>query len=352
VIALLVVLGLLAWLGYEWWQEHQREQLAQAQRARLEQTLDAEPGFVLTELQRRDGTLVVHGLRDPLARPVSRLLVDAGLKAAEVQWQLHEYQDGAPAIALARARQRLQPPADVELELDASGRLLARGVAADTWVNRAELLAATVPGVSGFDGSALASPEELLLREIRTRLQPPTEVELGLDDGRLTVSGVAPVAWIEQIEPRLEGLDGLAEIDRHALRASERAEFEKTVETIEATRVFFADGIQMQKQQSDTLSDLSEGIERLLGLGRSLHLHPVIWVTGLTDSTGDPAVNARLGYERARAVVERLSGAVPEADFRVRTRPMRVYQGPVDLTQRRVEFSVELQSRPKTGGTR
>ncbi len=343
-IVLLILLALLGWWGYELWQDRRIAQRLDAIQARLAHVLSVEPGYVPTEIRRQDTRFVVHGLRDPLARPVSQLLAEVELSPEQVDLNLRDYQDAAPAIALARARQRLQAPAEVEFRLEPPGRLLASGVARDDWRTRAELLAATVPGIQSFDGSRLATPESLLLDEVRRRLQPPAEVEIGLDDTRLTLTGVAPTEWIEAIEPRLSDLGALTEIRHDALRPAERIELDNLVERIGSLRVFFADGVQVEANQTDTLAELVDSIQRLLTLGELLRLHPVVWVSGQTDGIGDPAGNARLSYERARVVVERLASAVPQADLRARARTSAGHNRQIDFSLRRVDFEVDLQT--------
>jgi OOP family OmpA-OmpF porin len=112
--------------------------------------LRAEPGIVVVSTDRRDGKLIVNGLRDPLARDPSTLLGGSGLSTADVtgSWQL--YQALEPAIVLTRARQLLRTPETVTLTL-ADGVLRADGAASVEWIGESLKLAPLVPGVVRLD---------------------------------------------------------------------------------------------------------------------------------------------------------------------------------------------------------
>lgn len=115
--------------------------------------LRQEPGIVVVASGRRDGTYVVSGLRDPLARDPGALLAAHGLLPADVggDWQL--YQALHPSFVVARARQSLAPPPGVELTLD-NGVLSATGNAPVEWLEHSTRVAPVLAGVTRYDASA------------------------------------------------------------------------------------------------------------------------------------------------------------------------------------------------------
>ena len=146
---LLPVAGLVAalvWSYFSW-----------SLRSRFHDYLDAlraQPGIVVVSAERRDGTFVVNGLRDPLAVDPASLVTAAGLSTADVRgsWQL--YQALEPAFIESRARQLLRAPAGVGLTF-ADGVLRATGTAPVEWIRESARLAPLIPGVARFDMGAL-----------------------------------------------------------------------------------------------------------------------------------------------------------------------------------------------------
>jgi hypothetical protein len=108
--------------------------------------LSQEPGLVVLESGRRDGRFHVRGLRDPLARDPATLISQFGLAPGDVSARWEPYQALEPAFTLERARQALDPPRDVTLELR-DGVLLMAGRAPRRWIERAESVARAIPGV-------------------------------------------------------------------------------------------------------------------------------------------------------------------------------------------------------------
>lgn len=133
--------------------------------------LQAEPGIVVVEAEKRGGQFHLSGLRDPLAADPAELLRQTPFAAQQISSHWQPYQDLSPAIVLARARQLLRVPADVTLKLE-QGWLVAEGPGVRAWLDRsdAERMARFVPGVAGL---RLASAiYEELIRQARFEFAP------------------------------------------------------------------------------------------------------------------------------------------------------------------------------------
>ncbi|MDX1547828.1 MAG: OmpA family protein, partial [Rhodothermales bacterium] len=117
--------------------------------------VDAEPGLVVTQHGRDGGRWQVRGLRDPLARDPAALLAATALDPAAVEAVWEPYQALDSALVLRRAALLLQPPPTAALAFEA-GRLTASGTAPAAWIEQARQRALFVPGVTAYDDGALA----------------------------------------------------------------------------------------------------------------------------------------------------------------------------------------------------
>jgi OOP family OmpA-OmpF porin len=83
--------------------------------ARYVQTLQAQPGIVVTTAAKQRGTYVISGLRDPLAVDPHVVLKAFSINPARVSSHWEPYHALDPAFILARAKQELRPPYTVTL---------------------------------------------------------------------------------------------------------------------------------------------------------------------------------------------------------------------------------------------
>jgi hypothetical protein len=105
------------------------------------------PGIVVLGHDTRDGKFTVSGLRDPLARDPSDMLVESGLEPEDVIADWKPYRALHADIVLARTQQALAPPDTVDLHMQ-EGILEISGSAPHAWVTRVSTLAAALPGVA------------------------------------------------------------------------------------------------------------------------------------------------------------------------------------------------------------
>jgi OOP family OmpA-OmpF porin len=154
-----VMLALIVWVALSY--------RTQSRQARYLEALDAEPGLTVISSTRAGGRLVVTGLRDPLARDPEGLVASADLRPTEVDGRWTAYQSLESPMVLARARQVLQPPAGVMLDLR-DGVLTATGTMTAAWIEETRRLAPFVGGITSFDA---AGAFNALLGDARARLE-------------------------------------------------------------------------------------------------------------------------------------------------------------------------------------
>ena len=179
-IATAILLGaLLVWAGFS---------LRARQRwIHYLDALRAEPGIVVVSTGRARGRCTVSGLRDPLARNPETLLAASRLTPADVTTHWSAYYAPDPPLAIARARQVLQPPAGVALDLK-DGVLSVGGPAPLPWLADAARMAPLIPGVSRLDAArAIDAIAREQITEIEARVPMFVKGEAALVAGQEVV---------------------------------------------------------------------------------------------------------------------------------------------------------------------
>jgi len=335
------IIGSLAWWGYGKWQARTLTADHQAQQNAAVARLAASPGIVLTDWQIIDGRLVLRGLHDPVTPSPQDVLAEAGLATDSYSLNFHAFQSADPVAALARAGRRLEPPESITLALNASGTLQAQGYASSSWMNRAAILATTVPGVEHYDDTLVESADERILRQLIKHLQAPASVSITVQDGVAVLSGQAPLSWINSLAPAPPEIAGLSAMHREQLLPLEQQRLRELIELIEQSSVEFVDGIDLDAAQLariETLAGLiSEAHHHAQDLGRPMRLQ----IIGRTDGTGSQELNHFIARERAAKVAQVLLSSsydMPEINLRAQILPIR--RAETELALRRVEFRV------------
>lgn len=137
------------------------------------ESLDGQPGLVVTDARREGGKYVVEGLRDPLAADPAELLSDTGISPESVVGRWEPVYILSDDFTLRRAQQVLQPPFGVTLQVH-DGRLSAGGVAPHAWIAAVRRNAPLIAGVKSFDASGLQDLDEKRLRQLVSEVEKYT----------------------------------------------------------------------------------------------------------------------------------------------------------------------------------
>jgi OOP family OmpA-OmpF porin len=118
----------------------------------LQQSVDAEPGIVVTAAERLDGRYRLRGFRDPMARSPTELLAGLGNPPAELAFE--PFLSLEPEIVEERFRRLTGAPPGAVVEFS-GGTLKLSGEAPRGWLERAVSAASTLPGVGRVDTSEI-----------------------------------------------------------------------------------------------------------------------------------------------------------------------------------------------------
>jgi len=344
IFLLLLLIAGIGWGLLHWWSNLQAGRELHAQQQALVAALREEPGLVVTETH-YGPHLQITGLQDPLARSPASLLAESALQKRQVELAFSPYLDIRPDFALQRARTRLNPPAGVDIEIDAQGRLSVSGIAPNRWVERASLLAATVPGVNAYDDSRLLSHDAHLLQRAMEVLKPGDSATLTAQNGRLVVQGQAPQAWIKQLQTLSADLPYLKSLDLQ-VKPLEQAQLDALLMRLDNSRLLFAEGTLLQPSEETYALELAKQLQQALLLGDQLGYWIQIVVTGRTDGVGTLVYNDQLAL--ARALIARdilILQGVPAERLRIQTSPG--LPGNSDPAMRRAELSMLVHDAPQ-----
>lgn len=123
------------------------------------ETLNNEPGIVVTKSGKRNGKFFVLGLRDPLAKEPKTILKENHLSQKTVIENWKPYVSLDSEFVAIRAKKLLQPPATVELTIDQNGTLSAKGSAPQQWIVESRKILRVLPGITKFNEENLVSTD-------------------------------------------------------------------------------------------------------------------------------------------------------------------------------------------------
>ena len=234
--------------------------------------LRAEPGLVIVESGQGGGRYFVRGLRDASAREPNAVIGERAARRLEVSWHWRPYVSVEPELVLARAAKVLAPPASVRMNFD---------------------------------------------------------------EGLLSLSGVAPRAWIDSLSAKPPHVPGIGGLNTAELREREQllAQINRLRGRIEAVTLHFDSGVtRLNENQAGVLSALAPDIARLQDAARMAQIEVRIRIEGFADATGLAEQNLALSQARATAVQAALTqvglagelfthtGALDESSYFARAR--------------------------------
>lgn len=132
-------------------------------------SLNETPGIVVTRAERDGDSYSLAGLRDPLAINPIDVAYAAGLDSDDVTENFEPYLSLEPELIVARARQRLAAPEQVEFTLEGE-LLILSGRASTEWIQTLPSMVDRIPGVNRVDWRRVIDVDQSTLEQLAARI--------------------------------------------------------------------------------------------------------------------------------------------------------------------------------------
>lgn len=337
-----LLLAILLLSAYWLWQNYDEQRRTHA----LLTELKSMPGLVVIGTEIFADTLLVKGLRDPLAATLDTLAEKHGFTSDELQFQMALYQSLDPPMALKRAAQLLDIPKTVTLSAQGR-RLLLSGTASREWLDFAGKMRDRIPGFDTLNLDQVAVEEASRLLLIREQLQAPQTVRLRLDQDTMFVSGTASIAWINNLKQKSvllqPPLNLITNDQGQQLEANEWLQAVALQQELDGLSFYFSQGIAVNVTQQNHMQQQLLKIGQLRALLDELKVDVSFVIKGYSDGTGSTAYNQSLNLKRAEAIKQQLikSGVAPTS-IRVEAGQTEKDTDQSDLSLRRADIQVKL----------
>jgi len=201
---------ILTWVGWNYYQQHQWEQLVEQ--------FKLEAGIVLIEAHERGDGYALFGMRDALSRDPAELVRQSKVQADRVHMHWEPYYSLQDEFVLQRVGALLNPPDGVVLTVK-NGILSAGGEAGNAWIEQARTRVFYVPGVVQYDETGLSAlnSDAIMLRRAMEQLRPSSDVVLDVKNAVLYARGKAVGVWVMQSQEQMKHIEGIISYDQTAL---------------------------------------------------------------------------------------------------------------------------------------
>jgi len=147
--------------------------------------------------------------------------------------------------------------------------------------------------------------DELLLKRVKSLINPPGTVSIRVENGVLTASGNASHQWIANSRDLLRTLPGISAFETGALMDETLQSAQELIERIEKVELFFRSGsTRLLPDQHSKIDLLIRDIKQLTVHAGQLNQTLSLQLIGRTDSLGSEKNNVRLSQKRAKAIAE------------------------------------------------
>ncbi|NNL78757.1 MAG: OmpA family protein [Desulfobacterales bacterium] len=256
--------------------------------------LRAEPGIVVTSIEKRSGKHHISGMKDPLAPDPLQLLKTAGLDPNEVVFRWEPYYSWYPQYALKRVKEIIMPPESVTLDLN-QGILYARGSALHRWLVETRKIIKTTPWIIDYRDENLTDIDQLL--------RPPHTVTLEIKGDQLHASGSADHRWLLDARKLAKKLAGINAWREDNLIDADRVSYDKIRAELQQIIILFkASSNVIMPGQEMAINNLIQKIQNLQTHAKQLDEKIHIEIVGHADSLGGENINAEISRLRAEKV--------------------------------------------------
>jgi outer membrane protein OmpA-like peptidoglycan-associated protein len=182
--------------------------------------LNAAPGIAVTQAENHWFTRSrVAGLRDPAVADPAALARAAGVNPDRLRFEWKDYLALDDASVLQRFEHRFGKPAGINLGLT-NGRLTISGRVPYEWLSRVRAEGMQSPGVTSIDESTVTVTydPERALARFRDAFPLPPGLMARVENGTLQLSGSAPYEWLAPVRTGATRLPGINKISEEHLQ--------------------------------------------------------------------------------------------------------------------------------------
>lgn len=182
----------------------------------LKAELQLRPGIILYESTEINGDPALNLLVDPLAEPISDLPKKFEFKKDEIIFKQTAYQSLEPEIVLRRVKKVLNAPESVNF-IEKENTLYLAGVAPINWINSIEPVLRSITGYDAINISQLNPDYSAIEQQARKKLKLPNSVQAKFDGTRLFLFGDAPAEWLLWYQEKTPAIEQVKEINNDEL---------------------------------------------------------------------------------------------------------------------------------------
>ncbi len=153
----IIAISLLLLAPFVWWLFNNIEQNKWND---VVEQLQAEPGIVILNHSKQNGEYIVNGLRDPLSKDPSKMIIANQEFDKPVKLKMQPYYSNEKEIVQRRLLEVLSPPAGIVTNIE-NGILTVKGEAESDWISALPSKLPFIWGVSSIDTSQLREIENL-----------------------------------------------------------------------------------------------------------------------------------------------------------------------------------------------
>jgi len=335
----LAIAALLMLAGWKAWQETEKRQFE----SRVVDLFRSQPGYVVSSSRRKDGSLLIDGLRDPVTPDPKAILTAQGLRQQGLRFRFKPFMSLEPELVLQGLHSALGLEDATGLELK-DHTLVVNGELHSNQAERLTRLAGAHPLINAVDLSGTRLSAEDALGLTRKQLSAPDTVELAATDGRIMVSGYSDIEWYleESGVPRQFGGWG---VNFKPLLVALQSRLHADAEALNENAFFFT---RLDRLTTDSQADLDVFAQQLsallLSAGR-LDIDLTITLIGHVDGTGTAEQNARTLSNRIKVVQDSLINSGIDAR-ELLSEHSAWTSGSENLAARRVTVQISGENRP------
>ena len=265
--------------------------------ARLMTELEQTAGVYVADGYRDDGKIVLSGMRDPLAPTIAEIAAAAGVPSDAVEARLRPFQSLEPEIVIQRVRKLFGESDKIEIELVGSRAI----VSGPSTIELQKRVRDSLPLIAGVDAIEYRLPAVDRVARIRELLGPPSTIAVTAVPDGVALMGSAPLSWIESAVTRTANAELGFYVDLNALVAADPGTLQDRLAEFSGVAFRFSSGTTFAEGAESLLNDYAVRLRSLIDETGNAGSDIRITLTGSTDSSGDPAVNATLAKQRAAA---------------------------------------------------